>query len=531
MNIFTLFKLFSSKKKARKNKGWLKYFPSASKLFSIKGIQESVMDELSPLLKIIFPKTDESIYRTITLVAIINASFAALPGKMVVGVYISIALEIAMAVAIANHVGLHQVRKENIYKYFGTLATVGFSILVLFKEAISAAFSLFSSFTGPLNPLIPAELLVTNLYGIMFLVGFKEMKKTGSFKIPFNTFNEIYKTTKELTAHQWKFIKEKPIGLLKKCGRKVYTFVTGDVSIKDLNQSEIRGDVFPVLATALLLDNNFEALEGPMGKMFIQAVRLSFPDQIKTDANLNDIADHLRGYDSEQLHSLINKNIKGKMFEIIMDTRENADGDDWTAKPHPNISHPGSDSTYTNEETGISIEVQYKSTFNKHYVETEMEKNPDTIFVVSDEVAEKINDPRIIPAGITNEEVTNLAEKNAKLLMKGEIDSSELALGAMYGGVASGTFNIFPYVVAYKKNKITKEELEKVLETMLPHAGEKTIQFMIKYSLGGMLYLWWRPANLILSYLYDDEVEEVKAKKKTYTRREILQLAFLPILK
>jgi len=231
------------------------------------------------------------------------------------------------------------------------------------------------------------------------------------------------------------------------------------------------------------------------------------------------------------LHSLINKNIKGKMFEIIMDTRENADGDNWTAKPHPNISHPGSDSTYTNEETGISIEVQYKSTFNKHYVETEMEKNPDTIFVVSDEVAEKINDPRIIPAGITNEEVTNLAEKNAKLLMKGEIDSSELALGAMYGGVASGTFNIFPYVVAYKKKKITKEELEKVLETMLPHAGEKTIQFMIKYSLGGMLYLWWRPANLILSYLYDDEVEEVKSMKKNYTRREILQLAFLPILK
>ena len=74
------------------------------------------------------------------------------------------------------------VNAKNIYKYFGTLATVGFSILVLFKEAISAAFSLFSSFTGPLNPLIPAELLVTNLYGIMFLVGFKEMKKTGSFK-------------------------------------------------------------------------------------------------------------------------------------------------------------------------------------------------------------------------------------------------------------------------------------------------------------------------------------------------------------
>ena len=111
-----------------------------------------------------------------------------------------------------------------------------------------------------------------------------------------------------------------------------------------------------------------------MGQMFLKAVRLSFPEQIKPNATPSEIADHLRGYDSEQLNGLINKNIKGKMFEIIMDTRENADGDNWIAKPHPNISHPGSDSTYTNEETGVSIEVQYKSTFNKQYVETEMAK-------------------------------------------------------------------------------------------------------------------------------------------------------------
>ena len=531
MNIFTLLKVFSQKKKARKNKSWIKYFPSVSKLFSMKGIQESVTDELNPLLKIMFPKTEDYVYRTITLVAIINASFAAMPGKMGAGLIISITLEIAMAISIANHVGLHEVRKENVYKYFGTIATAGFSILVLFKEAIVGTLSLISSFTGPLNPLIPAEIFITNLYGIMFLVGFKEMKKTGSFKIPLDTTKEIYRTTKELTAHQWKFIKEKPIEILKKCARKVYAFVTGDVSVKNLNQSQIRGDVFPVLATAHLMDNNFEALQGPMGQMFIKAVRLSFPEQLGPNANLNDMANHLKSYNSEQLHGLINKNIKGKFFEVIMDTRENADGDDWVASPHPNISHPGSDSTYENLEKGISIQVQYKSTFNKQYVETEMAKNPDTIFVVSDEIANKINDPRIIPAGITNEEVTNLAEKNAKLLMKGEIETSELALGAAYGGVASGTFNVFPYLRAYKKNKITKEELEKVLETLLPQAGEKTIQYIIKYSLGGMLYLWWRPANLILSYLYDDEVKEEKSPKKSYTRREFLTLAFVPILK
>ena len=165
MNFFSLIKVLSNKRRARKDKNWKKYLPSISKLFSIRGIQDTIMDELSPILKIIYPKTEESVYRTITLVAIINASFAALPGKMGLGVPIAIALEISMAAAIANHVGLHDVRKENIYKYLGTLGTVAFSILVLFKEAISAFFSLFSSFTGPLNPLIPAELLVTNLYG------------------------------------------------------------------------------------------------------------------------------------------------------------------------------------------------------------------------------------------------------------------------------------------------------------------------------------------------------------------------------
>ena len=66
---------------------------------------------------------------------------------------------------------------------------------------------------------------------------------------------------------------------------------------------------------------------------------------------------------------------------------------------------------------------------------------------------------------------------------------------------------------------------------MLPQASEKTIQIMIKYSLGGMLYLWWRPANLILSYLYEDKEEQAETKEKTYSRRDILQLAFLPILK
>ena len=117
------------------------------------------------------------------------------------------------------------------------------------------------------------------------------------------------------------------------------------------------------------------------------------------------------------------------------------------------------------------------------------------------------------------------SDELAHLIEKDEFDIEDHDLIFLGGG------SDYAQNILYKHLLSKKDKLEKVLETMLPHAGEKTIQFMIKYSLGGMLYLWWRPANLILSYLYDDEVEEVKAKKKTYTRREILQLAFLPILR
>ena len=168
---------FKEKQKIKEDKSWTRFFPTASKILSLETLQKSLLDEITPLKNLSFPKSKDQVYRTITSVAIINAVLAGLPGKMGVGVYISISLEIAMAVAIANYLGLHQIKKENILKYLGTAATVLISILVLFKEMLSFFFSIFTSISGPLNPMIPAELLVTNIYGIMFLVGFKEMKK------------------------------------------------------------------------------------------------------------------------------------------------------------------------------------------------------------------------------------------------------------------------------------------------------------------------------------------------------------------
>ena len=128
---------FKEKQKIKEDKSWTRFFPTASKILSLETLQKSLLDEITPLKNLSFPKSKDQVYRTITSVAIINAVLAGLPGKMGVGVYISISLEIAMAVAIANYLGLHQIKKENILKYLGTAATVLISILVLFKEMLS----------------------------------------------------------------------------------------------------------------------------------------------------------------------------------------------------------------------------------------------------------------------------------------------------------------------------------------------------------------------------------------------------------
>ena len=49
---------------------------------------------------------DKHMYRVITTVAIINVSLAALPGKMGVGVLISMGMEAVMAISIARSVGI-----------------------------------------------------------------------------------------------------------------------------------------------------------------------------------------------------------------------------------------------------------------------------------------------------------------------------------------------------------------------------------------------------------------------------------------
>lgn len=116
---------------------------------------------------------ERAIRQTITTVAVANMVMAGLPGKLGVGVFVSMALEGWMAWVIATRVGISLGRVSDIWANFGLLAGVVLTIVWLFKALLGLAFALFSVIPG-INPLIFAELLVTNLVGVLFWVSFKE---------------------------------------------------------------------------------------------------------------------------------------------------------------------------------------------------------------------------------------------------------------------------------------------------------------------------------------------------------------------
>ena len=70
----------------------------------------------------------------------------------------------------------------------------------------------------------------------------------------------------------------------------------------------------------------FENLNGPFGKIYLDAWRKAFPTQLGDDANPEQIRDLANSYDGDSLERVL-QNVNSKFFEILQVLRENADGD------------------------------------------------------------------------------------------------------------------------------------------------------------------------------------------------------------
>jgi hypothetical protein len=429
------------------------------------------------------------VYNIITKVAIINAVLAGLPGKMVVGVYVAMALELWMAVRIAQYVGLKDIRNaSDIARYIGLLASTGLIILEGFKMIIGSLYSVVSLVVPIINPLIVLEIIATNLIGLIFLFGFKNVlyaKKFGDIR-----YLTLLSMTKDLSLHQFYFLKNVVnTDNIKTVGARLKAFLMGDFPV---DPKIVNGEVFSTIAMAYLIAGQHEKLEGPLGEAFIQAIRLRWSAQLGETATMQEISEHFQQYDMSQLEGVTNT-IKGKMFEILVTAQENTDSDNWIAKMHEDESFPGSDIIFFNSESNETLEVSLKavSADNSFIIEDALIKYPDLPIMTTDEAASHYaNNPNVYGSGFTNTDLDDITDQNLKILISQmePINTKEVVVG----GVTVSTFAaLWPFVMAYLRNRLTQDQLEKVFFQVMGDSGIRLVSRLVSAAVLGPIFAWW----------------------------------------
>jgi len=458
-------------------------------LFSNYSIRDYIFEPFKDVFKNPKQTVDKDVYLTITSVAILNAVLAGLPGKLGVGIYVSMAFELWMAYRIAQHVGIELERPKDIAQYFGLLlATVG-TVLYVFRILIGVGFSLFS-FVAPIaNPLIFAELLVTDFIGVLFWVGFTEAKQQGEFAIPKRMFKTLINVTKEIYSYQFSILKGLfNIKNIKSTGKKIKDYVTGD---QVTNQRQANGELFSTAAMAYLLSGQYEKLDGPLGQAFLESIRMRWSAQFNDSTTVEEIAERFSHYDAYAMVGAINT-IKGKMFEILVTQQENTDGDLWFSTMHTDESYPGSDIIFTHEETGEQIEISLKavSEHNPQIIEHALARYPDLPIMTTEEVMKHFEgDDRVMSSGMMHEELQNITKDNIdKLLSQMEVNESEVIL---WGVHISFIAALWPFVMAYFRNKIDSESLEKVFLHVLGESGVALTSRITYGLIFGPLFAWY----------------------------------------
>ena len=157
------------------------------------------------------------------------------------------------------------------------------------------------------------------------------------------------------------------------------------------------------------------------------------------------------------------------------------------------------------------------------------------------DVAERINNPMVIAGNVDYETVKEISEENFDQILKTSHDIYLEAGAAAGGGVSIGIHSL-PFLIAYKKGNITREQLGKAVSQFLPELTGRMINRIAMLALLGPVYAMFLLANLGLKgalYGFDDAEEtgssggdetvppkESKLEKK-FSRRSLITLSFV----
>ncbi|MCC6682512.1 MAG: hypothetical protein IT445_16550 [Phycisphaeraceae bacterium] len=451
------------------------------------------------------PANEASIKTAITCVAIANAVLAGLPGKLGVGVFVSIGMEFWMAWTILRGVGIRAEKPVDAVKYLGVVAGMSVTILMVFRHLLGFAFSTFSAIVPFVNPLVLAELAVTNLVGVLFWVAFEEVRDRGSFRVPLRGIHRLYSRSKALLAHQGRFLSAifNPENI-RLVAKRLKTWFTGEIAV---NRPAIRGEMAALAAMAALLEGNDSALEGPMGQMFIDSVKRAYPT-VLGGADLDAMRRFFEGHTPEQRIGDLNL-IKGEMFEHWVKAYENADGDPWIAELHSDRNIPGSDMVLTKMPTGEQIAVSLKATDNTDLIERALDRYPETPILTTSELEHHFGDnPMVGFVDVSDEQMEYVTKENFDEML----DRVNPIAVAATGAVTKAGVKLWPFVIAYIRGRITRDMMARALKRGLGEDGVALASRVSWAVIFGPVFAWYLLARgvFLLSRGVSDDTGKIR---------------------
>jgi len=410
-----------------------------------------------------------------------------------------------------------------------------------------------------------AEIITTLFFGLFIYLAFIEIEIFGGEKkLPTARLARIGlnagKYTKEISSSLIKLIFKDSPRLLKEITRNVRD-TWKSVSVL---RPRYQGDLFLAGCLVYLLEGKHEQLGGPFSSIWLEAWRQANPNQLGPNATAEEIAEFANSYRPDQLPK-VSQNVESKFYELLESTYENADGDEWSTELMEAQNHPVSDAILLNEQTGQGFEINYKFSENSTYIESHIGKHPGVPVIAPPDVAEKIDSPYVIAGNYDYDFVSEVNDGNFEKLLNekfSEMDPvindsdfnkslDEQPVGMGPGIAAAGTLEfgsrVLPFVFAYYRNKITKKQFSDAILKIFPSVTARTVNRIAMLTLLGPVYGMYLLASLslkgTLTDFNDEEIIETegdekeeagppkKPTKKGFTRRELLTLSYLAILK
>lgn len=531
------------------NKGWEKnkYINFVKDIISPKFLIDLIMpkDIFGFLKSLKIQKTEEHVFRFILACSVFNAVLIGMPDGVGALVLLAQAVEIVMAFRIAQLVGLIELNAifsiKKLTKLITGLALTSITVLYLFKFVLNSIFKTVANLTvGIAFPAVAFSTFATTLfYGLFLYLVFDEIKNFESVKKL--SFISISRIAKNATKYTYNILKSSSKYLFTdfpNLSKSIYKNIKDAFNVNQQFKAQIKGEFFFAGSLAYLMMGKFENLNGPFGKMYLDAWRKSFPTQLGDDASPEQIRDLANSYDADGLEKVL-QNVNSKFFEILQVIRENADGDEWSAELSDVQNNEGSDAIFKNDLTGEITRVNYKNSTNLNYIESHIQEHPDIPVIAPKEIQDKINSPFV--SHVDTETIEKVTSENFEKMLN-QYSNIDLAIGTTAAGIASYIVRLTPFFFAYYRNKITREELGTAINKFFPDIASRTINRIGMLTFFGPLYGLFILSSYAMRgtlYGFDDKLkketnndDEPEPKKegffeKKFSRRSLFTLTYL----